>query len=59
MIAHPDFLHLAFMRRPNDSQNKPTVNYLERAVKAALKGDKIETAETPTQGHGCGVVLSD
>ena len=34
----------------NTMPDKATVNYVENAVEAALKGDKLETAETAPRG---------
>jgi len=37
----------------DDAQDGPKVNYLNAAVEATLKGEKVEKAET--RARGCGV----
>jgi peroxiredoxin len=44
---------VVYMGAMDNSIKAPTVNYLEPAVKAALKGETPEVQET--RGHGCGV----
>jgi thiol-disulfide isomerase/thioredoxin len=44
---------LVYMGAMDDDQIKPKVNYLEPAVEATLKGEKVEKPET--RPHGCGV----
>jgi peroxiredoxin len=44
---------VVYMGAMDNSIKQPTVNYLEPAVKAALKGETPPVQET--RGHGCGV----
>lgn len=44
---------VVYMGAMDNTIKSPTVNYLEPAVKAALKGETPEIQET--RGHGCGV----
>jgi hypothetical protein len=37
----------------DDDQEKPSVNYLEPAVDATLKGETVKTAST--KARGCGI----
>jgi peroxiredoxin len=45
---------LVYMGAMDDDQKNPKVNYLEAAVEATLKGEKVSTSETRARGCGIG-----
>jgi peroxiredoxin len=47
---------LVYTGAMDDSQSEPKINYLEPAIEATLKGEKIEKAET--RSRGCGIPYS-